>query len=85
MSSLQSEGVPVLGPGGTIFENTKIPLNKWFRAIHLMLTSRGVTIVEARWTNCASAAPTNRQKLHQPFTASQAIRNRHRQAPYERR
>ena len=31
---------------GTIFENTKIPLRKWFRAIHLMLTKRGVTIVE---------------------------------------
>jgi transposase-like protein len=33
---------------GTIFENTKIPLNKWFRAIHLMLTRSGVTIVEVQ-------------------------------------
>jgi transposase-like protein len=33
---------------GTIFENTKIPLNKWFRVIHLMLTSSGVTIVQVQ-------------------------------------
>ena len=31
---------------GTIFENTKIPLKDWFRTIHLMLTKRGLTIVE---------------------------------------
>jgi hypothetical protein len=33
---------------GTIFENTKIPLRKWFRAIHLILTGSGVTIVEVQ-------------------------------------
>src|SRR5580704_17193922 len=35
---------------GTIFENTKIPLKDWFRTIHLMLTKRGLTIVEVQRT-----------------------------------
>jgi predicted RNA-binding Zn-ribbon protein involved in translation (DUF1610 family) len=36
---------------GTIFESTKIPLKKWFRAIHMMLTNKkGVAIVEVQRT-----------------------------------
>jgi transposase-like protein len=35
---------------GTIFEDTKISLKKWFRAVHLMLTKRDVTIVEIQRT-----------------------------------
>jgi predicted RNA-binding Zn-ribbon protein involved in translation (DUF1610 family) len=35
---------------GTVFENTKIPLKAWFRAIHLVLTKPGVSIVEVHRT-----------------------------------
>jgi transposase-like protein len=35
---------------GTIFENTKISLKVWFRTIHIMLTKKGVAIVEVQRT-----------------------------------